>query len=489
MNEQNLTLKQIKQRRANKMLMIWYSVIVAVLALAYLTEVISGARTIGYYGGYLAVALVPLAISWIVYKNNKETLAATIIALTGYMMLFTYSLFTSPYAVVNTYIMVILVTLVVFDNNKLSIIYGAVTMVVITASIFISPATPAENKIKIAGTLLVVIGSIIATNVSKLNSDMMVASVDEKLENTEKILNKVNEGIVSLNDSTASTRSESDNINSKVNDFSGNLTNIGDSIEEINTTIVSVADNLQNVVNSSADITSAVEDINKKATDSNLSVAEGKENVLALKKTSKDNIEKIDSFSKTFEEFSHNFDNIVDIIDIIKSISNQTNLLSLNASIEAARAGEMGKGFAVVANEVKDLASSTAENTEKIGNIVDQLKSNVSTIANSLTEITASIKKEEADITNVENQFLKIEDNSQIIANEVGGFKNNLQVVNDNISDLGAITEELAASTETINGLTKNCINACDEIRESVSALNGQINDIDATSEALSQIK
>jgi methyl-accepting chemotaxis protein len=61
---------------------------------------------------------------------------------------------------------------------------------------------------------------------------------------------------------------------------------------------------------------------------------------------------------------------IEQIVGVINEIAFQTNLLALNASVEAARAGDAGKGFSVVADEVRSLASRTAESSRNIQQIV-----------------------------------------------------------------------------------------------------------------------
>ncbi|AVF60479.1 methyl-accepting chemotaxis protein [Vibrio diabolicus] len=77
--------------------------------------------------------------------------------------------------------------------------------------------------------------------------------------------------------------------------------------------------------------------------------------------------EKISSLNQRTEEVSS-------ILGVIKGIAEQTNLLALNAAIEAARAGEQGRGFAVVAEEVRNLASRTAEATGNIEHIISQFQ-------------------------------------------------------------------------------------------------------------------
>ncbi|MCK5111347.1 MAG: hypothetical protein KAQ94_07490 [Arcobacteraceae bacterium] len=62
---------------------------------------------------------------------------------------------------------------------------------------------------------------------------------------------------------------------------------------------------------------------------------------------------------------------INDAISVIDQIAFQTNILSLNAAVEAATAGEAGKGFAVVAQEVRNLASRSAEAAKEIKTLVE----------------------------------------------------------------------------------------------------------------------
>ena len=107
---------------------------------------------------------------------------------------------------------------------------------------------------------------------------------------------------------------------------------------------------------------------------------------------------------KKLEDTTRRIDKIV---DAIVNVTIQTNMLAVNGSIEAARAGEFGRGFSVVASDIRTLANESADNADKIKDLVRNIQNQIQQVTSDI-EISAKTATQEVETAKKSTQNLNI---------------------------------------------------------------------------------
>ena len=140
-------------------------------------------------------------------------------------------------------------------------------------------------------------------------------------------------------------------------------------------------------------------------------------------------------------------------VNLITRFAAQTRLLALKASIEAARAGDKGKGFAVIADEVRSLATQSAEASAEIETLVSKIQLETSEVVVAMNQGSAQIASGSELAQQTRHSLTQANQASQKIRQLVGSITQATQhqsatsaQVSQTIFDVAAIAERNSQS-------------------------------------------
>jgi len=250
-------------------------------------------------------------------------------------------------------------------------------------------------------------------------------------------------------------------IGNNVSEFLAMILNTGDKLNNDTTTLNKSANELSDASNMQAasleETSASLEEVTKNILDNTNNAKIMAQYAQELTLASKDGKVLATQTLESMDEINDQVSAINEAINVIDQIAFQTNILSLNAAVEAATAGEAGKGFAVVAQEVRNLASRSADAANEIKALVQNaiIKTNEGKV------ISAQMSDGYGELNS------KVELTTQIIQDvSVASTRQHesIKQINDSISNLDKNTQINAQNSQYIAQLSKSISNLAEDL-------------------------
>ncbi len=252
--------------------------------------------------------------------------------------------------------------------------------------------------------------------------ETLINGINNLQETITKMLIENKSNGLTLQNSSSVLLSNVNKLNTSSTEAAASLEETAAAVEEMTSNIRNNTQNIQKMASYSSNVTKSASDGEKLANQTTIAM----------------------------DEMNNQVNLITDAISIIDQIAFQTNILSLNAAVEAATAGEAGKGFAVVAQEVRNLASRSAEAAKEIKNIVENAKHKADDGKDIANHMIDGYKELNQNITNTINLISDIEMSSK---EQLSG----IEQINDAINRLDRQTQQnaqIASETHNVAVLT-----------------------------------
>lgn len=477
-----------ERSQVNKVAIFCHTIIAIALLASYALEVVKGARTIGYYAIFAALAAVPVIIEWILYKRDPADTKIEHILGIGYGIFYVFTIFTTTNVTAFTFAFPLYVVITLYSDLKYCIIVssgGFLVNLVFTiyqaVTVGIAAEEMATYEIRNILMLLVAVFLCMATDVMAKINKMKMEELSHEKENVSKVLNNVmnisgsmSEGIVDVREQMRELGNAVAETRTAMQEVSGGTNDTANAIQKQLSQTEEIQHHIEQVETVSKNIGESMEQTKNDILNGKGSL----DTLLAQAESSEQAGNEVVTDIGALEEYMKNMQSI---IELITSVASQTSLLALNASIEAARAGEAGKGFAVVATEISNLANQTQSATVNITDVIHNVSDKLAIAVNAVEQLMSNNAKQNEVAVTVADSFEKItestqnaDEQSRMLESVVGNLARANAGIIEGIQTISAVMEEVSAhSNETYNISDKNT-GIVNQVTELVENLNMQ---------------
>ena len=292
--------------------------------------------------------------------------------------------------------------------------------------------------------------------------------------------------------STTSTIEQMSNsisiVNNQVQQQTENVESSASAIAEITRNIDSLENMIQGQAASVVQASAAVEEMIGNINSVDRSVVKMSSEFNSLETDTKNGIEMNSTVNSLIQRIADQSSSMVDANSIIQNIAEQTNLLAMNAAIEAAHAGDAGKGFSVVADEIRKLAETSAEQSNKIGIELNNIQAGIKQVVDASLESEKSFQAVSTKIIFTGELVSQIKGAMEEQQSGSQQIMEALQAMNNSTSEVRGAAEEMTHGGEAIMKDVHELQESMSNIQTAISEINSGTSYVKETTKKLNDV-
>ena len=454
------------ERSRNNTAITGMAIMNVILAMAYVLEVVKGARSLASYLVIAILCFAPTICCFLVYSKKKNAKSIRYIGGIGFLLLYSYIMFTSTTDLVFCYVVVFYVILMVYGDLRYSILTSVSALVINAAvilyhalSVGLTPEQITNAEISFACILLTTVFGIMAVKkITLINEANLEKARDEKAKANE-LLDTTLQVAASITENIKVAFTATGDLQHAMKVTQDSMDNLSNGTHEAAQAIEAQRQDTEEISEHIQEVEKVTESMGLAMMESQEGLAQGQIAMKQLQEQVKNSEEYSAIVATQMEELKGYSDQMQMVMKLISNVAKQTGLLALNASIEAARAGEAGRGFSVVATEISSLASQTSEATGDIDVLIEGIVNSIAKVGDAVEELISSNKMQFEYVEKTAQSMESIEENTVEMAGQAESLQkqvalvtqSNEEIINQ-IEHISGITQEVtAAATETLN--------------------------------------
>lgn len=443
--------------RSNKTMLTAHKIDVIVMSAFCVLQVLGGFQKPGYAWTVLILGFLPIIIENFLWKKNQENTYIKYIAAIGFMIFYTFCLFTSTNQMVFIFAIPIVLAAYVYNDVKYSILINLGVILESFIVVFVGASTGLFGYlgmdygiIQIVSVILIGIYSLNVTRTLNQNFEQILAEMSDLSEKMKSGILDMSVELEKLMETSQVTMHAMQDVSGGTNDTASAVQDQLLQTQSIQNKTGLVTDSIQSI---SENMLQTIQELNT----GNQDVAVLVEKVENSVKNSERVVEKLKALDKAVEEMNS-------VTEVIRDIAKQTGLLAINARIEASHAGSYGKGFGVVAAEISEMATQTGAATTHITELTENAFLNIEDVVKGVYQLTDGINAEKQSTERTADSFASILDSTksvqkhvEILVNHMEELKRANRMIIDSVQTISAVSEQVSAhAAETIHAESEN---------------------------------